>query len=352
MKKLYQSAKWKRYSRKVSRRVLKKNRQRSRKLRIRRNRSNIRWRQNTKASRHYKHIKRKKGKVKITVPSVFSIIDNTEETLAFFDVTKEYVSQKIKIYFDMSKVEKMTADAILYTLSLFDYWKKRYGFINVAGNVPLDESCKMLLIESGFFRHVIPADVKLNQSNPHILSIESDYLAESPIAKKVVDFAYEHLKKEKSNESKSIFATLVECMGNTKEHAYLKDNLLPKWWLIALYDQNVERVHFAFVDNGMGIPGTVRKKFMERIKEYTGGVLGNVQDSMLIDSALKGEFRTKTKLGYRGNGLPKILSYSEKKEIDNLIIISNKGYVNSTTPECKELARKFNGTLLSWDFVP
>jgi len=344
MKKVYQKAKWKNYSQKVSIRALKKKRK-----------DQKRKKQENKKSRvvhHYKHVKRKKDRVKIKAPSSFSIIYNTEEMLQFFAETKEHVSKKRQINFDMSGIKQMTADGILYMLSLFDYWDKCYGFVNVSGNFPVDESCKRLLIDSGFFKHV-KSLIPFNQSNPDIFSIKSDALADGSIAQKVIDFTYKHLESEKNKESKSIYAMLIECMCNTKQHAYLKENPLPRWWLIALYDKNFHKVSFAFVDNGSGIPGTVRRKFGERIKQLIDNMLGTgrVEDSTLIQSALNGEFRTRTQKGYRGNGLPKILSYSKNGVIDNLIIISNKGYVNCSTSEYKEMAEKFNGTLLSWDFV-
>lgn len=340
MKKLYQSAKWKRYSQKVSRKALKK---KQRYLKRKR-----KGKKGIKVKRHDRHVVRKKNKVRITAPSVFSIINNSEEMLQFFAETKEHIAQKRLINFDMSEIKYMTADGILSMVSLFDYWKQRDGFFNILGNIPTDEACKMLLIDSGFFNYV-KSNIKFSQSNPHILSIESDSLAVGLIAQKVIDFTYKHLGEEKTNQSKSIYAMLIECMCNTRQHAYIKESILPKWWLIALYDKDVNKVHFAFVDNGSGIPGTVRKNNKERIKQI---FFNSVKDSILIQSTLKGEFRTRTKQGYRGNGLPKILSYCESKVIDNLIIISNKGYVNCSNSECRELTEKFKGTLLSWDFIP
>lgn len=345
MKRLYQEKKWKDYSQKVSNRVLKKKQSHKK---FEKNQET-----NTKKIPRYRHIKKGKNRVKITAPPIFSIVNNTEEMLRFFIETKKYVSQKMLINFDMSGIKQMTADGILYMLSLFDYWEKCYGVLNVSGNIPCDETCKMLLIDSGFFNYV-RSTIKHNQSNTHILSIESDSLADGLIAQKVIDFTYNHLGKEKTNESKSIYAMLIECMGNTKQHAYREGDPLPRWWLIALYDKNINKVSFAFVDNGSGIPGTVKKKFGEVIKQIMDNIFGTtkkVEDNILLTSALNGEFRTKTQKGYRGNGLPKILSYSKKKIIDNLIIISNNGYVNCSTSDSKELIGKFNGTLLSWDFV-
>ena len=137
-------------------------------------------------------------------------------------------------------------------------------------------------------------------------------------------------------------------MANTKNHAYNITRKDQKWWLISCYDEDSKKVNFTFMDNGDGIPFTLRKNIIER---FFDPLIKKQNDGKLILSALKGEFRTRTKKHYRGTGLPKIFSYSKEKQIENLIIISNKGYVDCDSEQSKELSRKFFGTLLSWDFV-
>jgi len=53
-----------------------------------------------------------------------------------------------------------------------------------------------------------------------------------------------------------------------------------------------------------------------------------IKDNVLIRSALKGEFRTRTKEVFRGRGLPLIKQVSDNNIIDELKIVSNYGYVD------------------------
>ena len=68
-------------------------------------------------------------------------------------------------------------------------------------------------------------------------------------------------------------------------------------------------------------------------------------------SVLNGDFRTRTEVGYRGKGIPRIYQRVKSNEINNLVLIANNGYVNCTTNKRKELKNKFHGTLFSWEFV-
>jgi hypothetical protein len=137
-------------------------------------------------------------------------------------------------------------------------------------------------------------------------------------------------------------------MVNTGHHAYEKRFVNWKWWLMALPTTDKKRVHFAFLDNGRGIPTTVRKNFAERVSYLFGD---RTMDSELIFSALEGKYRSRMKNRWRGKGLPKIFSYSSKDIIENLQIVSNHGYVDCQRNQLKELSDKFHGTLLYWEFV-
>lgn len=118
---------------------------------------------------------------------------------------------------------------------------------------------------------------------------------------------------------------------------------------MASFDEKSNRVHFTFLDNGFGIPLTIRRRFGEKIRRLLGA---EVRDGDLIKSALKGEFRTRTRAVYRGKGLPQIFQTAQSKKIENLILLSKKGYVDCCPMlETKELNVSLYGTLLSWDIM-
>ncbi|MGR3219044.1 MAG: hypothetical protein ACUZ8H_04405 [Candidatus Anammoxibacter sp.] len=121
---------------------------------------------------------------------------------------------------------------------------------------------------------------------------------------------------------------------------------MKKWYLMLIYDKQNRIVKFVFLDNGVGIPNTIKKRFYEQIPIFTK----MFHDNALIHSALKGEGRTSTKQSHRGKGLPKIYRCAtEKKEIKKLVIVSNYGYLDLSNQDYYDLKSKFNGTLYSWE---
>jgi hypothetical protein len=220
----------------------------------------------------------------------------------------------------------------------------------------VDDKCNKIFANSGFYKYVYSKKRGPLHADPDTLSIESGSLVVPGKAADTKEFTKRSLMKDESKDTKSIYTTLIECMGNTRQHAYKKGSGYAKWWLMASYDKESVRVHFTFLDNGYGIPSTIRMRFGEKIRSVFGKIVGEVPDSGLILSALNGEFRTRTGIAYRGKGLPSIFETARNKKIDNLIVISKKGYVGwkkSEKGELESIELKFPlfGTLLSWDIL-
>jgi len=339
MKKLYQEEKWKRYSKKRSEAVLK----------------SLYKKETTKHRKQkveyiYGKSRRRKNEVTIEVPSNFSLINRAEEMLRFFHDIRTYVQKGRDIFFDMTAIGDMTTDAILYMLSQFQYYKQHYTNYKISGNTPTNNECRNIFVGSGFYKYVRASGTRL-QGDSNILTVQSRSQVEPEIAKEITHFAKDRLDKMDMKTSKSIYSTMIECMANTKNHAYERGG--GKWWLMAAYREHLKTVHFTFLDNGLTIPATIRKNLGEYLANIAGTLLPVVQtqDYKLIESALKGDFRTKTGVSYRGKGLPKIYEYSKNRNIENLVIISRNGYVDVANGAIRDLGEKFFGTLLSWDFV-
>jgi len=345
MKKVYQSDKWKRYSQKKSEKIIKKRQ----KLNAKKSAKIREFSENYKKKKisRYQDQRKKRKKITIKAPSNFSIVNNTNEMLSFFNDYYHYVREDKRIFFDMSEVSEMTEDAILYMLSRFNYSEKFLGHQYVSGNVPSNLKCQELLMESGFYDHVYYRGNKKAPSGK-IFSIKTKQLVYGETAKEVIEFAKNYLNKNNGNQLKGIYPILIECMANTRNHAYDRlTNPIARWWLVAMYNEKDISVHFTFLDNGFGIPRTIRKKPLEKL----AGIFRGLKDTELISSALEGEFRTKTGFKWRGKGLPKIRSYVINGAIKNMQIISNNGYVfcEKDDMQTQELENRFYGTLLSWD---
>ena len=121
-----------------------------------------------------------------------------------------------------------------------------------------------------------------------------------------------------------------------------------RWYI---YAESVDdSIEFIFLDTGEGIPATIRKNFAEIVFQL---VLKTQNDARFISSALKGAFRTETKEGYRGKGLPGIYEDSKSGNISGLTILSGNGECFAS--DSYEIIEKnsdsfFEGTLVRWKY--
>lgn len=351
MKRLYHFEEYKRRNKKRSERALKKRTKKTEEKKERNKyKESILNRQEESSFNKIPYVRSKATKHfdPYRAPENFSLRNNVNEVISYFSSLINAFRRGDSAFIDISNVKEISSDVILYLLSILDMFKERGGVWQVKGNAPKDLKCRELFIESGFYKYV---DSKMPSSfdNRKFLSVKSGVsgmLVDGEFAKKVIDFSVYHLNTEKSLITKKIYGTLIACMANTKNHAYTEDDYDRRWWATALYDENNKKVNFTFLDNGMGIPATVRKRLWEPLVQLFKNV-----DNKLITSALKGEIRTRTNEPWRGKGLPSINEFYQKGIIKNLVIISNRGYVNYETQEARDLNDIFQGTLLSWDFI-
>lgn len=290
---------------------------------------------------------------RLTAPAVFSLSLNGVETAEYFGKVEEYFKFDQATFIDLADVTRISPDAIMYLLSLMEVYSQQTT-LRVQGNRPKEARPRHLLEESGFFSFVASQEPVFRQSTK-VLTIRTGERVESVIAEDVINFALRRLQRNRDEYSSGSYINLIECMGNTKQHAYT-ENLpyKPKWWLGAIYNEAKNCVSFTILDYGQGIPSTVRKSTSEQFSKMFSGVNLSVidaLDSKLVLSALKGELRTRTGLKFRGKGLPKIFGHYRRKLISNLVIISDKAYINLDSNQSLDLDRALTGTVLSWDFT-
>lgn len=293
-------------------------------------------------------IRGKGGIRKIKAPEVFSLIQNTDRTLAFFEQIWGMCEQ-YSIYIDLSDVVKITTESILYLLSILDRLKSR-DHKKIKGNYPEDMGCRRLLCSSGFTNYIETSNANRIHSEDVLEIIHGDEVNPVEIAK-IEKFTREKLKIPRNEATQSIHVILLECVGNTYDHAYnSKDSTksMPyraKWWAMAHYQQGM--VSCSVLDNGAGIPATMKKKFLETIKKFWGR-----EEHILLFKAFTESDRSRLGLEFRGKGLPKIYELVCRDYLKNVRVVSNKAFVNlSRSGENKELQRPLKGTLYSFEFV-
>ena len=277
----------------------------------------------------------------LTAPSNFSVINNTGGMQHFFYKLANRIDRRWITFVDLSSITALTPDAVLTLLALLDRAKESDKKTEISGNAPASKEMRRIFLNSGFYQYVSSA--YRHEPSDDILAVEIGNNIQPEVAGSVVKFARKKLNLTDRRLTSGIYTTIMETMINVTEHAY-DGRKQKKWFLMALNDSHCKRVQFALMDNGFGIPATVKKKFTEKF-------LG-VKDSDLLVSTLKGEARTQTNKLSRGNGLPKVRGYALQKKIGNLFVISKSGYYNADKELTEELEIPYLGTLITWDFIP
>lgn len=284
----------------------------------------------------------------LTTPKDFSIFANPEDSLSFFSEIETRIQFGQPVYFDMKNIEKLSIDTIMYFLAILKKIKSSKVVYAIKGSVPSNRKCRDLLESSGFLKYVHSGRMKKNLSYAtEVVQIENGQKVDVSIAKKICDFTRSKLNLKRVN-IKKLYVMIIELMTNTKHHAYGTDAKrkfpFTDWYVFVRYVIEKKVVHFIFLDTGRGIPFTVKRKGFEPIKEFVG--LGP-NHTEYINSALKGEFRSRTGELYRGKGLPTIYSYYTQKYVNNLTVISNRGYFREKKKD--DMKEELKGTLFYWE---
>ena len=281
-------------------------------------------------------------------PAVFSIVENPAETISFFNRIIYIMTKKKtirRLFIDIKDVTSLRIEALMYLLAIMNNHNKKYDDLAYfSGNEPTDITVRKKFEESGFYNYVHPKrNVRLNKSTDN-LQIVSGRNCDTETAKSVANFV-STIANVSHRKCSFIYNTMIELMSNTHKHAYIDNGILvPIWYCFVEYDGD-SKVYFTFMDTGRGIPTTVQKNFAERLD-----VLGIIEENKYVISALNGEFRTATRQGFRGKGLPKIREYSTNERIMDLHIVSNKAYVEvfQTAYQGNDLEEAIQGTLYYW----
>lgn len=289
---------------------------------------------------------------RVVAPTVLSTFDATDVTLSFFDQVKQAINScqhGSSIYFDLSEIEHVTPDAIMYLLAIIKNNKKlRLHEINCMGNLPKNETARSVFQQVGFLRFVETA-ISSIKTNTNYMKIETGKRVDGDLAGAFCRFS--SASDNNTRSTKQLYRMIVELMTNSFQHAYngttigTASGMISNWYLFA--ERRDDGVHFVFLDTGEGIPRTVAKRFFERLAEKIAS-----KDSDYLQTALTGAYpRSETGQIYRGKGLPGIYEDCKAKKIDGLKIISCKAICTITEDSkinCTNLNTSFEGTLFSW----
>ena len=246
-----------------------------------------------------------KNEVRCTLPKNFSIIENSNVTIMSFNKLFDYIYKnrhtRKHIFMDLSQTESFTIDAIMFLLAIVNNLKQQYRVnLSFKGNSPQANAPKKIFDESGFYNYVKYLGEEELDKNDDNIQIVSGVKCNVKLAQRISDYVQAKLKME-CKKLHFLYVMMIELMTNTNKQAYCKKSeIMDSKWFCYVRCTDDKTIAFSFLDTGAGIPSTIKKNFFEQIKSFA-----SLQDTILMVSALNGEFRSQTSQGNRGKGIPK-----------------------------------------------
>lgn len=289
---------------------------------------------------------------KLVAPVELDICNKSNETVSFFGNVIHTIKQcnwEDTLHFDLSAVECISTDAVMYLIAIIKNMRRvRTYRIECKGNMPKNAEARGILEKAGFYSYVESPAARRLKSDERFMKISVGKDADARLASSFCDFV--QAKCDKSIlETKRLYSMLIELMTNTHQHAYKanEQGIMLQNWYVSAYATELG-VRCVFLDTGVGIPATVSKKAAEKMLD-----LIFTNDAMYLKSALLGDFRSETREGHRGKGIPGIYEDACDYSISNLCIVSGKGkcYVDGSNIKDEKLNQHFEGTLFSWDIM-
>jgi hypothetical protein len=279
----------------------------------------------------------------LIVPSDFSLLSNRENVLQFFKQCKQIVKNTYRIvHFRFENVQNIGSGSMTILLSICG-WLNDQG-ISVSGSYPNNPKARLFLESSGFLRYFKSKTNRKSVSSKNAILTRGITHTSSDVTAKQVRAAMKTVWDEDLRNPR-LQGMLIELMANTVNHAYENSKHQKGWYLSVNHEPDKRTVKFAFVDNGKGILNTIKLKLKDSVAKTFGGI----DDSDILGNAFDGEYGSRTKLSYRGRGLPVIQKNHQQNVIKGLKVISNNVFLDFTTGKAEVLNHDFDGTFYYWE---
>ena len=138
----------------------------------------------------------------------------------------------------------------------------------------------------------------------------------------------------------------MESMANTCYHAKPKSIGEETWWLTVYHNREDDHVSFAFIDLGVGI---FKSSKMSDFITQASTLFGLNDNRDILKEIISGRKLSRTRIPFRGKGLPTIYKGLERNYYSNLRIISNDVSADLSKGEYLKLKTEFKGTFLYWE---
>lgn len=285
---------------------------------------------------------RRRSAQKFKAPPVLSLVESPDETVRFFRALISH-SKNRDVFVDLSEVTTITPDAIALLLAIVMRITNR-GELRVRGNYPDDHAATETISESGFNEYLRTSAGKSSGRRGAIVrqdALEQSKKADGAFARRLIDFA----EAEESNRMrlKMSYAHLVECMGNTHQHAGRNPGT-QTWWASVFRDSRRGRDCFTFVDMGMGILSSAELSLRLKIHRIFGWT-----PEVIMRELLAGKIPSSTGKSYRGNGLPSIYRSCRDGKIKRFVMLTDNIFVDAEQDKFKRMSQQIEGVILYWE---
>jgi hypothetical protein len=274
-------------------------------------------------------------------PAIFSLVDEPHLAISFFRGLQNYTKRR-DIFVDLSKVKVITPDAIALLLACVRQLGDRG--ISVRGNYPSETEAVEAIRESGFNDYLKTSMPPSGSRRGAIVRqdlLQQSKQADGQYARKLVDFA------EKDGRDrlrlKLAYGHLIECMGNTHQHAGGRPGE-QTWWASVFRDSRRQRDCFTFVDMGIGIFSSAELSLRLRLYKLTG-----FRREQILKDLLDGKIPSSTGKAYRGRGLPSIYRSCADGKIRRFVIATNNVYADAEREAFVPLSDEIKGVVLYWE---
>lgn len=306
------------------------------------------------------------NRVVIAVPEELDLANNRHHTLEIARAcrTNCFVHRKPTLL-DFRNTKKISSAAILFLVAEIDRCRRFAGVKMLSGTFPKDKTLNIQMRDSGFYDAL---GVKCNvDDKPKVFPMEyikvksgnqADGRMARELRKALLGPQEDLFDKEKRN---SFFRGLSEAMTNVSQHAYPSDliggpiKFVDKgWWMLGHINKKTKQLKIMIVDQGVGIPRTLPRKYKEVMVEFFAkvGVIAPTDGSIIRAAMEVG--RSRTLQTNRGKGLNDLKEIIDKCQAGSLRILSKKGEYKYRIMKGKveEIAtsseESLNGTFVEW----
>ncbi len=282
--------------------------------------------------------------IPLDVPKDFSIRNNADDVMSFVNRVYNNVkndSVRKTVFFNLYNVQSIDNGAISLLLALTNAIGKKNCWVN--GNFPKNDISREVFMNSGFFDHVnsLLKKSKEKDGRKRNLIIEA---GSSKTKNDLVGAEIRKVMKYLTTEEvpyRPVYSIIQEICGNSVEHANEHEQN-KNWFISFVYER--DKVVFTMIDIGKGILGTLRKKTNQELRD----ALFFKDPVAVLKGIFAGKYQSATWEHNRNKGLPKIHDYQTKGYISNLLVLTNKVYLDLESNKSHVMRTNFHGTFYTW----